>query len=122
MRHQVATIVAFVITIGWFDDIGFAAQRPPGARADDHDLVHVTVDVHKPLHAISPLIYGASSVEPARAALGVSAVRWGGNRSSRYNWKTQADNAGADWFFLNGKAGRWSDFVPGTTTPAWRAI
>ena len=51
--------------------------------------VRVTVDARKPLHAINPLIYGASGVEPARAkALGLSAVRWGGNRSSRYNWKT----------------------------------
>ena len=74
--------------------------------------VRVAVDARKPLHAINPLIYGASGVEPARAkALGLSAVRWGGNRSSRYNWKTEADNAGSDWFFLNGKAARWSDFV-----------
>jgi Glycoside hydrolase family 44 len=74
--------------------------------------VRVTLDARKPLHAINPLIYGASGVEPARAkVLGLSAVRWGGNRSSRYNWKTEADNAGSDWFFLNGKAGRWSDFV-----------
>ena len=54
-----------------------------------------------------------SGVEPGRAkALGLSAVRWGGNRSSRYNWKTQADNAGNDWFFLNGKAAGWSE-IPG---------
>ena len=25
--------------------------------------------------------------------------------------KAQADNAGSDWFFLNGKSGRWSEFV-----------
>jgi Glycoside hydrolase family 44 len=74
--------------------------------------VRVTLDARQVLHAINPLIYGASGVEPARAKdLGLSAVRWGGNRSSRYNWKTEADNAGSDWFFLNGKAGRWSDFV-----------
>jgi hypothetical protein len=74
--------------------------------------VRVTLDARKPLHTISSLIYGASAVEPARAKLlGVSAVRWGGNRSSRYNWKAQSDNAGSDWFFLNGKAGRWSEFV-----------
>ena len=35
---------------------------------------------------------------------GLTTVRWGGNRSSRYNWKARADNAGSDWFFLNGKA------------------
>jgi hypothetical protein len=64
--------------------------------------VRVTLEATDPLHAINPLIYGASAVELARAkVLGVAAVRWVGNRSSRYNWKTRADNAGSDWFFLS---------------------
>ena len=42
---------------------------------------------------------------------------WGGNRSVlRYNWKTQADNAGSDWFFLNGRPARWSEFIDGNPT------
>jgi hypothetical protein len=71
--------------------------------------VHVAA---KPTHEISPYIYGASAV-PADKAIqyGLTTVRWGGNRSSRYNWKARADNAGSDWFFLNGKADSWSDFV-----------
>ena len=88
---------------------GFAQAKSDAAMPFS---VRVTLDARKPLHTINPLIYGASAVDPARAkVLGVSAVRWGGNRTSRYNWKTQADNAGSDWFFLNGKSGRWSDFV-----------
>jgi hypothetical protein len=73
----------------------------------------VTVRVAaRPSHEISPYIYGASAV-PAEKAVeyGLTTVRWGGNRSSRYNWKARADNAGSDWFFLNGKAGSWADFV-----------
>ena len=90
---------------------GFAQPEPDAGKPFS---VRVRLDARKPLHSISPLIYGASAVDPARAkVLGVSAVRWGGNRTSRYNWNTQADNAGSDWFFLNGKAGRWSDFVNG---------
>jgi len=105
MRDSGRIALAHAIVIGLLATLSLAAE-PYAAR--------VVFDARKPLHAISPLIYGASSVEPARARiLGLSAVRWGGNRSSRYNWKTQADNAGADWFFLNGKAGRWSDFVAG---------
>ena len=45
-------------------------------------------------------------------------ARWGGNRSSRYNWKVNADNAGRDWFFKNGghkvadpAEGGWAKFV-----------
>jgi hypothetical protein len=74
--------------------------------------VRVHIQSERPTHAISPYIYGASGVSADQAvALGVTTVRWGGNRSSRYDWQAQADNAGADWFFLNGKAGRWTDFV-----------
>ena len=66
----------------------------------------------KTTHEISPYIYGASAVSAEKAVqYGLTAVRWGGNRSSRYNWKARADNAGSDWFFLNGKAGGWSEFV-----------
>src|SRR5262249_25084203 len=36
------------------------------------------------------------------AEYGVPIVRWGGNRSSRFNWKINADAAGKDWFFKNG--------------------
>lgn len=86
----------------------------PARTAGEGFAVRVSVDSDRPGYPISPFIYGASAVDPAAArAIGVSAVRWGGNRSSRYNWKAQADNAGADWFFLNGKAGRWADSLAG---------
>jgi len=102
----------------WVDDVAFAggtgtAPAPAPAAAAPF-AVRVTVEPGGPGHAISPFIYGASAVAPAAArAAGVSAVRWGGNRASRYNWKAQADNAGSDWFFLNAKAGRWADFLDG---------
>ena len=89
---------------------GAAAPEPAGSPF----AVRVTVASGGAGHPISPYIYGASAVAPETArAFGVSTVRWGGNRTSRYNWKAQADNAGSDWFFLNGKAGRWSDFLAG---------
>ncbi len=79
-------------------------------RADD--LVKITIEPDRPLHSISPYIYGVSAMPVDRALeAGVTALRWGGNRTSRYNWKSRADNAGSDWFFLNGKAGNWVDDV-----------
>ena len=87
---------------------------PTLGQATESFNVEVRVATSKPLHPISPFIYGASAVAPAKAKeLGLTTTRWGGNRTSRYNWKTQADNAGSDWYFLNGKSGRWSDFVEG---------
>ncbi len=85
-----------------------------GLIAAEPATVRINLDT-RPMHAISPGIYGASGVSPELAAkYGLTTIRWGGNRSSRYNWKTEADNAGSDWFFLNGKAGSWQGFVDGT--------
>ena len=100
----------------WIDDIRFAGEGGATAAVATGKpfAARVTIDASKPLHAISPMIYGASAIDPATArALGLATTRWGGNRTSRYNWKTQADNAGADWFFLNARSGRWTDFIDG---------
>ncbi|HEV3167695.1 MAG TPA: glycoside hydrolase family 44 protein [Isosphaeraceae bacterium] len=104
----------------WVDDIGFEAEGRDSpsagvvAKTGRSISVRAVVKTEHVLHPISPLIYGASAVEPPKAReYGLTTVRWGGNRTSRYNWKAQADNAGSDWFFLNGKAGRWTDFVAG---------
>ena len=97
----------------WVDDIGFEAA-PKLSQDLKPFAVHVKVESARPTHAISPYIYGASAIEPMQAReLGLTTVRWGGNPSSRYNWRTRSDNAGADWFFLNRESGRWSDFVTG---------
>ncbi len=65
--------------------------------------VTVTVNVLANRHAISPYIYGAS-FPPSTAYIkagGVTLSRWGGNNSSRYNWKLNATNLDNDWYFEN---------------------
>ncbi|HMJ51290.1 MAG TPA: glycoside hydrolase family 44 protein [Polyangiaceae bacterium] len=61
-----------------------------------------TVKLGAPAHEISPFIFGinwgsASSIKD----IGATVRRWGGNRTTKYNWKNDVDNAGVDWFFLN---------------------
>lgn len=62
----------------------------------------VSVNVKADVKPISPLIYGANN--PTSLA---TAVRWGGNRTSAYNWENNYSNAGADYnhisdrFFLS---------------------
>lgn len=56
-----------------------------------------------PLHEISPYIFGtnyASSqmLEDTR----FTSNRWGGNATSKYNYKQDLSNSGSDWYFLNG--------------------
>ena len=67
----------------------------------------MTVDLRARRHSISPLIYGIAfnpqkSRDTAPWQLGASVRRWGGNNTSRYNWRLgNAWNTANDWFFMN---------------------
>jgi len=68
--------------------------------------------------AISPFIYGVAVTGGATddlthfpAEIGATIRRWGGNRSSRYNWEGHFDNSASDWFFENHGAGDWAQFI-----------
>jgi hypothetical protein len=50
---------------------------------------------------ISPYIYGVNHPEWAGLGAGFTLARQGGNRSSAYNWETNASNAGSDWQHQN---------------------
>jgi hypothetical protein len=56
----------------------------------------------QPGHEISRWIYGTNyaSGEITRD-VGFTINRWGGNATSKYNWKRDLSSAGGDWFFLN---------------------
>ena len=85
-----------------------AASAPVAAAPVAAAPVTAALDCRKPAHRISPLIYGVGYNElpaPDEALpweLGATARRWGGNSSSRYNWRLgNAWNTGSDWFFRN---------------------
>ena len=63
--------------------------------------VTVTVDVLSNRHPISPYVYGGAYPQdaPTITDSGLTVVRWGGDSTSRYNWKLQTNNAGNDWYF-----------------------
>ncbi|HEX3777849.1 MAG TPA: glycoside hydrolase family 44 protein [Polyangiaceae bacterium] len=70
--------------------------------------VALSVNCRAPGHAISPYIYGmAGEVEDT----GATTRRWGGNRSTRYNWQANATNAGKDWYFENAKGDDYRKFL-----------
>jgi hypothetical protein len=51
---------------------------------------------------ISEGIYGVCGLPEERLKeYRIPVTRWGGNPSSRYNWKLNVDNGAADWFFKN---------------------
>ena len=63
----------------------------------------VTIDVKADVKPISPYIYGANN--PTANA---TSIRWGGNRTTTYNWENNFSNAGEDYLnssdkhFING--------------------
>lgn len=63
--------------------------------------VTVNIDTLSNRHPISPLVYGGAYPKdaPTITDSGMTVVRWGGDATSRYNWKTHTNNAGADWYF-----------------------
>ena len=77
----------------------------------------LVVHCDAPAHAINPLVYGiaAQSIDGklGQWETGAAARRWGGNHTSRYNWRLgNATNKGKDWFFENVDfGGSWERFV-----------
>ena len=72
--------------------------------------VTITVNRSAAGSPISPLIYGMNFPSAAVAkAAGVTAVRFGGNSTSRYNYRNKVYNTGSDWFFENIPAGSGMD-------------
>jgi glycosyl hydrolase family 44 len=60
---------------------------------------------------ISPFIYGIAFGEEGWDKMRVTARRWGGNPTTRYNWETHFSNAAQDWFFENRAGGSYTEFL-----------
>lgn len=70
----------------------------PGAAG----AVDVSVDASADVRPFSPLIFGVAYGDDARAAaVGYPLRRWGGNSTTRYNWKVDVHSTAADWYFEN---------------------
>jgi hypothetical protein len=66
-------------------------------RARASDPLEIVVEANAPSRAISPYVYGINGIEHTRGMEGViTLVRFGGTRTSTYNWENNASNAGHD--------------------------
>ncbi len=63
--------------------------------------INLTVDLQKPIGKISPYIYGTCGPDWQGRTKNLTLFRMGGNRTTAYNWETNASNAGSDWHFQN---------------------
>jgi hypothetical protein len=83
----------------WLALMGCAAQGQ-GAHAQAVRVVPVTVNAGKVLHRISPEIYGVSfATSEILRDLNLPLNRSGGNSATLYDWRTDARNAGSDFYF-----------------------
>ncbi|PFG18009.1 glycosyl hydrolase family 44 [Propionicimonas paludicola] len=66
--------------------------------------VNLKIDARAGRHPISPLIYGvnfAGQTSGLSSAFHVPVDRWGGNSTSRYNYRNHTYNTGQDWYYEN---------------------
>jgi hypothetical protein len=81
-----------------FDDLAFAANPNPPPPA----AVTVSVDPDADRRPISDFIYGANFASAQQITdVGYTVNRWGGNRTTTYNWQIDVDNSAFDWFYQN---------------------
>ncbi len=77
-----------------------AAKAQAPRISEGGSAIIITVDAAKSRRAIDPRIYGSAYADDAAIKdLRLPVHRLGGNNTSRYNWKQNADNRGNDWFF-----------------------
>jgi uncharacterized protein (TIGR03437 family) len=63
----------------------------------------LSIDVSASRHPISPLIYGINNYanHGLQEAFHIPVSRWGGDNTTRYNWKIDVLNSAADYYFHN---------------------
>jgi hypothetical protein len=74
--------------------LGFVLIVAASVPSPAGSLVRFEIDASR-RRPISPYIYGTNQPDWRRGPL-FTLARWGGNRTSTYNWETNASNAGAD--------------------------
>ena len=85
-RVFVCTLLLILVSSAWA-----RAQNPS---------VTITVDVNANRHPINPNIYGVAHATTAQLNdLNSPLNRNGGNNTTRYNWRLNADNRGNDWYY-----------------------
>src|ERR1700730_17370650 len=100
-RPVTGVFLAFVVNISAAgpDVENLLIDHSPSPPATTN--VNVTIDALTNRYSISTCVHGGAYPKdaPAISDGGLTVVRWGGNATSRYNWKTFTYNAANDWYF-----------------------
>lgn len=82
----------------YIDDVRFNPRTTPPQPGNQT----VTVDLASERRPVNPLIFGVSYGEAASLpALRYPLRRWGGNSTTRYNWRGDIHSTAGDWYWQN---------------------
>ncbi len=101
-------LIAIIVAMFW----GESAPLSGNAMIDYEGIIvehtpvsagiKINIDVSASRKPISPYIYGMNFAKASFAdEIDLPVRRWGGNATSRYNWKTGNSNSALDWYFEN---------------------
>ena len=98
-----SVLLILFIGCGGGSSSGGGNPPPPPPPPPPVTNVSVTVDVLANRHGISQFIYGTNFPNNTNYIqdTGTTLARWGGNASTRYNWKKFDTNAANDFYFVN---------------------
>jgi hypothetical protein len=101
-------------------------SRGEGAQVDRQTAPRpfpFAVDCTASGREISPLIYGIGGAGVRGWDTGTTARRWGGNPTTRYNWRLNTINLTKDWFFKNAKGSpSYQSFLDENRTHAVKSV
>jgi fibronectin type 3 domain-containing protein len=91
-------VVAAVNSTGTSANSSQVSATPESANTTN---IQTAINVLADRHTISPYIYGGAFPQDTAHITdsGLTAVRWGGNAASTYNWQLQTYNADNDYYF-----------------------
>gem|GEM_PF-769379 len=97
-RARLTFVTRVIVALGVVAAVLPAAATRAGAATGPA----LTIDAAAGRHAISSDIYGMNFADAGLASeLGLTADRWGGNSTSRYNYSNNTHNTGSDYYFEN---------------------
>jgi len=98
--RRLPALIAFVLAVALAAGQTWAKLAPPRFEAAAPYSATARVDADKPGRKISDGIYGVCGLPREKLIdYQIEVTRWGGNPSTRYNWKLGVDNGTADWYF-----------------------
>lgn len=99
----------------YLDDLVLVETEPPPPGP-----VTVTVDPALDRRPVDPRIHGTNFADADDLArVPYTMNRWGGNTTSRYNWRFDVDNRGADYYFQRIVSGDGVNLPAGSTANAF---